>query len=148
VLVALDDRAGERLARVKVPGTLPRLVPVPPAPGQSGSADGRHQPLCFVWLEQVVTANIQSLFPGMRIVATYPFRVVRNGDLEIEEDEAADLLSDVEQMLQQRPFGFVASLAVDQSLPHDRRLWLADRLEVEDDAILVLDGPLGLTDLM
>jgi polyphosphate kinase len=144
LLVVLDDDGTERLARVKVPGTLPRLVPVPPAPGQAGSADGRRQPLCFVWLEQIVSANIQPLFPGMRIVATYPFRVVRNADLEIEEDEAAD----VEEMLRQRPFGFVASLAVDDSLPPDRCLWLADRLEVSQDAILVLDGPLSMAGLM
>jgi polyphosphate kinase len=148
VLVVLEDETGERLARVKVPGTLPRLLPVDPAPAQAGSSDGRHQPRCFVWLEQVVMANIHLLFPGMRITATYPFRVVRNADLEIEEDEAADLLADVEEMLRQRPFGFVACLTVDRSLPADRRVWLADRLEVGAEATLVLDGPLGLADML
>jgi polyphosphate kinase len=148
LLVVLRDDTGERLARVKVPGTLPRLVSVESVSAQRDSSDGRHQPLCFVWLEQVITANIQLLFPGMTIVATYPFRVVRNADLEIEEDEAADLLADVEEMLRQRPFGFVACLTVDHSLPPDRRAWLADRLEVGPAAIQVLDGPLGLADLM
>jgi polyphosphate kinase len=148
LLVVLGDETGERLARVKVPGTLPRLVPVEPVPPQGGSADGRHRPLCFVWLEQVVTANIQLLFPGMPVAATYPFRVVRNADLEIEEDEAADLLADVEEMLRQRPFGFVACLTVDESLPAERRAWLADRLEVGPEGIQVLHGPLGLADLM
>jgi len=149
LFVILDDGAAERLARVKVPGTLPRLVPIPQAAAQSGLVDGRHhQQHCFVWLEQVITANIHLLFPGMRILATYPFRVVRNADLEIEEDEAADLLADVEEMLRQRPFGFVACLTVDRSMPPDRLAWLADRLEVGVDATLVLDGPLGLADLI
>jgi polyphosphate kinase len=148
LLVVLRDVSGERLARVKVPGTLPRLVPVEPAAGQAGSADGRHQPRCFVWLEQVVTANIQLLFPGLGIMETHPFRVIRNADLEIEEDEAADLLADVEEMLRQRPFGFVACLTVDRSLPADRRAWLADRLDVGPEATLILGGPLGLSDLM
>jgi polyphosphate kinase len=148
ILVILRHEGGERLARVKVPGTLPRLVPVEPTPGRAGSSDGRHRPRCFVWLEQVVTANIELLFPGIPIAATYPFRVVRNADLEVEEDEAADLLADVTEMLRQRPFGFVACLTVDRSLPAHRRAWLADRLDVGADATLVLNGPLGLADLM
>ena len=148
LLVVIHDRSGERVARVKVPGVLPRLVPVPPGPAQSGSPDGAHAPLCFVWLEQVVAANIASLFPGKAIVATYPFRVTRNADLEIQEDEAADLLITVQEGLRQRPFGFVARLSVDASMPAALRAWLAEQLDIAADDVYCINGPLGLSALM
>jgi polyphosphate kinase len=148
LLVVINDAGGPRLARVKVPGTLPRLVPIPPGPRQPASADGAHAPVAFVWLEQVVAANAQALFPGKEVVATYPFRVTRNADMEIQEDEASDLLESVTNSLRQRPFGFVSRLVVDQSMPHEHRIWLAERLDVDPDDLYTLDGPLGLTDLM
>jgi polyphosphate kinase len=148
LLVVIHEAGGTRLARVKVPGVLPRLVPVEPGPAQAGAVEGGHRPACFVWLEQVVAANIQSLFPGKEIVATYPFRVTRNADMEIQEDEAADLLASVEASLRQRPFGFVSRLTVTSAMPDDCRVWLAEQLEVNPDDIYVLDGPLGLGALM
>jgi polyphosphate kinase len=148
LLVVLGDGLGDRVARLRIPPSLPRLIPVEPGPAQPGSADGRRKPVCFTWLEQVVAANIQSLFSGIPIAATYPFRVLRNGDLEIQEDEAADLLRGVQAMLRARPFGFVTCLTVDRSMPSDRREWLADKLQVGSDSILLLDGPLGLGGLM
>jgi polyphosphate kinase len=148
LLVVLGDGAGDRVARLRMPSGLPRLVPVEPGAAQSGAADDRWPPVCFTWLEQVVAANIQSLFRGIPIVATYPFRVIRNGDVAIEEDEAADLLHHVEAMLRSRPFGFVTSLTVDRSMPEERRAWLAEKLQIGPDEMLVLDGPLGLSGLM
>ena len=123
-----------------------------PDPGRAGAgaAGGRTAiaPHCFVWLEQVVAANLQALFPGKEIVATYPFRVTRNADMEIQEDEAADLLSTVEASLRQRPFGFVSRLTVDSSMPAEHRVWLAEQLEVNPADVYALDGPLGLGALM
>jgi polyphosphate kinase len=146
LLVIIGDGTTDRVARLKMPTTLPRLVPVEPSAAQPG--DGRHRGVCFTWLEQVVAANIGFLFPGMPVQATYPFRVIRNGDLEIEEDEAGDLLHDVQTMLRARPFGFVTCLMVDSSMPADRREWLAEKLDTGPDATLQVDGPLGLADLM
>jgi polyphosphate kinase len=148
LLVVLGDGQGDRVARLRIPAGLPRLVPVEPGPGQPGAGDGRRRAVCFTWLEQVVAANIQSLFQGFPIVASYPFRVIRNGDVAIEEDEAADLLHHVEAMLRTRRFGFVTSLTVDCSMPAERREWLADKLGIGPEAMLVLNGPLGLSGLM
>jgi len=131
-----------------VPPTLPRLVPVEPGPTQRVAAGARRQPACFVWLEQVIAANIGSLFAGIPILATYPFRVLRNGDLEIQADEAMDLLQNVKAMLRARPFGFVTCLTVDESMPADRLAWLHEKLEVGSGATLRLNGPLGLSALM
>ncbi|MBK7599742.1 MAG: hypothetical protein IPJ07_14965 [Acidobacteria bacterium] len=89
-----------RFARVKLPPNVPRLFPV--------SGDG----YCFVLLEEVISAHIETLFPGMRILECQPFRITRDADIEIEEDEAGDLLKTVEQQLRQRRFGFGVRLEV------------------------------------
>jgi polyphosphate kinase len=150
LLIVLGDAdgSGERVARLRVPPTLPRLVPVQSGPAQRIGVGERHQPVCFVWLEQVIAANIGTLFAGIPILATYPFRVLRNGDLEIQADEAVDLLQNVKAMLRARPFGFVTCLTVDESMPPDRLAWLHDKLEVGSGATLRLNGPLGLSALM
>jgi polyphosphate kinase len=148
IVLGNEDGPGERVARLRVPPTLPRLVRVEAGAAQRIGANERHQPVCFVWLEQVIAANIQSLFTGIPILATFPFRVLRNGDLEIQADEAGDLLQNVKAMLRQRPFGFVTCLTVDSSMPDDRLAWLHDKLEVGLSATLRLNGPLGLSGLM
>ncbi len=148
IVLGDDDGSRERVARLRVPPTLPRLVPVEPGPAQRTGAGERHPPVCFVWLEQVIAANIGTLFAGIPILATYPFRVLRNGDLEIQADEAVDLLENVKAMLRARPFGFVTCLAVDESMPADRLAWLHDNLEVGSGATLRLNGPLGLSALI
>src|SRR5262245_8185712 len=80
LLILLEDGSGQRVARLRIPPTLPRLVPVPTGAADGAAHDDRHQSACFVWLEQVVAANVHVLFHGHRITATYPFRVVRNGE--------------------------------------------------------------------
>jgi polyphosphate kinase len=147
LLVVLGDGDGDRVARVRMPASLPRLVSIEPGPAQGSPPDGGRA-VCFTWLEQVVAANIQSLFDGIPVQGTYPFRVIRNADLEIEEDEAADLLQDVKAMLRARPFGFVTCLTLDRSMPIERRSWLAEKLRVDPEGILLLDSPLGLGDLI
>jgi polyphosphate kinase len=144
LLVMLTDG---RVARLKIPPSLPRMTPVAPGPAQP-AADGRRPSVCFVWLEQVVAANIEGLFPGIPIEATYPFRVLRNADVEIEEADAGDLLADVEAMLRARRFGFVTCLAVDGSMPAERADWLKERLGVGPNGTFRLNGPLGLGELM
>ncbi len=148
IVLGNGDAPGERVARLRVPPTLRRLVPVEPGPAQHAATNARRQPVCFVWLEQVIAANIESLFTGIPILATYPFRVLRNGDLEIQADEALDLLQNVKAMLRARPFGFVTCLTVDDSMPDDRLAWLQEKLEVGSNATLRLNGPLGLSGLM
>ena len=96
--VTLRDEDGlERFARVKVPGTLPHLVPLRRSSGavrKDGTVPHHHY---FVWLEHVIAANLEALFPGMQIVAAHPFRVIRDADMAIQELEAYDLLETMEE---------------------------------------------------
>ena len=142
-VVVRDPDLGERFARMKVPGVLPRFVPCPPE--GSGGAGGVRR---FVWLEQVIAANMESLFPGLQVLESYPFRVTRDADLEIQEDEAADLLQTVEQGLRRRQFGDVARLEVTQAMPPRLRELLIENLLVDPADVYAVPGPLGLSDLM
>ncbi len=140
-VVVRDPQLGEKFARMKVPGVLPRFVPVPP----DGNGDGSP---CFVWLEQVLAANLDTLFTGLHVVESHPFRVTRDADLEIREDEASDLLQTVEQSLQQRHFGDVCRLEVSAAMPARLRDLLTANLLVDPADVYAIDGPLGLSDLM
>ena len=158
----------DRFARLKIPPTLPRFVPVPVAEREPESAAGpdtlpsasaeasppilaapSREALAFVWLEQVVAAHLESLFRGMEILASYPFRVLRDAEIEIQEDDdAADLLEVVEHGLRERRFGSPVELCVDLSMPAEVRALLLEHLELQKEDVLVVDGPLGLGDLM
>jgi polyphosphate kinase len=125
----------DRFARVKVPGILPRFIPL---------GDGA----TFVPLEQLVASHLDRLFPGMTVVAAHPFRVTRDADIELAEDEADDLLVAVEQELRRRRFGAVVRLEVVASMPDPVVRLLQRELEVDDDAVVTVEGPLNLGDLM
>jgi polyphosphate kinase len=125
----------DRFARVKVPGILPRFVAL---------GDGA----TFVPLEQVVAAHLDKLFPGMDVVEAHPFRVTRDADIELAEDEADDLLVAVEQELRRRRFGAVVRLEVAASMPDHVVRLLQRELEVDDDSVVTMEGPLSLADLM
>jgi polyphosphate kinase len=150
-VVVNDPVQGERFARLKVPDVFPRLLPIP----SEEKADmyerlglAQAQYTNFVWLEQVVVANLDLLFTGMEIVAAYPFRVTRDADLEIEEDEAADLLTAIEESVGQRYFGSVVRLQVDTTMPERIRDILVDNLGIAPYQVFTVDGPLGLADIM
>jgi polyphosphate kinase len=135
-----DAKHGERPARVKVPPTIPRLIPVPLADAQSG-----HK--AFVWIEQVIAAHLNQLFRGFDVWESYPFRVLRDADIELREDDSSDLLESIEQSLRDRRFGSVVDLAVNPSMPQHIRDLLLENLELTPDDLTVIDGPLGLGDL-
>jgi polyphosphate kinase len=145
-VVITDHTHGELFARVKVPPTLPRLVPVPTAKDSSSVG--------FVWIEQVIAANLSKLFPGFDVWESYPFRVLRDADIELQEDEASDLhdpgshLEYVEQEVRERRFGSVIDLAVNPSMPPRIRSLLLDNLEITTADLTVIDGPLGMGDVM
>ncbi|MGH9054595.1 MAG: polyphosphate kinase 1 [Acidimicrobiales bacterium] len=130
-----DPAGGERrFARVKVPPLLPGLLAMP---------DGER----FVALEQVIAAHLGSLFPGMEIESHHPFRVTRNADLTLEEDEADDLLEAVEMELRRRRFGRAVRLEVDASMTDEVRTLLARELDLQAEDVYDVDGPLDLTAL-
>jgi polyphosphate kinase len=125
-----------RFARVKVPPIVPRLVPV----GDSG--------IEFTFLEDVIAANINILFPGMHAGEAYAFRVTRDADIEIREDEANDLLQMMEQQLRKRRFGTAVRLEVSQTMPGEMLRTLASSLGLGADDVYTIDGPLNVPDLM
>jgi polyphosphate kinase len=134
---ALGTRGVEPLfVRIKVPSILPRLVPV----GLSGSR--------FVLLEEVIEANIQSLFPAMRPGTCYRFRVTRDADIEIREEEALDLLSLIEEEVRQRRFGTPVRLEVSHDMPESMVSYLVESLSIDDSDVYRIDGPLAIQELM
>jgi polyphosphate kinase len=150
-VVVNDSGYGKRFARLKVPHILPRLLRVPPeSQAESAESLGLDDLASteFVWLEGVVAANLDLLFPGMEIIAAYPFRVTRNADVEIEEDEASDLLEVTREMVGQRHFGFAVRLEVDDQMPKEFLNILASNLDLAPYQIYSTDVPVGLADLM
>jgi polyphosphate kinase len=130
-----------RFARVKVPESLPRFVAVEPAESASGVEE-------YVSLEQLIAGNLADLFPGTRILGAYPFRVTRDMDLDILEEEAADLLSLVDREIRKRRFGAAVRLEVAPSVPpHIRRL-LLQKLEIDEEDLYEARSLLGLSGLM
>jgi polyphosphate kinase len=143
-----DKKGREHFGRIKVPTTLPRLVPIKRSSGgvrKNGTVPYNHY---FVWLEQVIAANLDILFPGMDVIETHPFRVTRDADMVIQELEAADLLETMEQTVRQRRFGSVVRLTVNERMPTHVREILMENLEVDRNDIYTVHGPLGLSGLM
>lgn len=147
-VVISDEYGQERFARVKVPKTLPRLVPIKRSSGgvrRDGTPPQHHY---FVWLEQVIAANLDKLFPGMAIIEAHPFRVTRDADMVIQELEAGDLLESIEQIVRQRRFGSVMRLTVNDAMPTRIREILVENLEMDHRDVYTVEGPLGLGDLI
>lgn len=143
-----DERRQEHFARIKVPDTLPRCVPIKRSSGglrKDGTVPYNHY---FVWLEQVISTNLDKLFPGMEVLESHPFRVTRDADMEIQELEAADLLETIEQNVRQRRFGSVVRVTVNDDMPAHIREILLENLELDRNDIYTLRGPLGLSGLM
>ncbi len=135
----------ERFARLKVPPLFPRLLSIPEFSVDTGPEP---VPSGFVWIEDVIAANLDLLFPGCAVIAAYPFRVTRDADPDIEEDEAADLLQAIQESLRQRHFGTAIRLEVSGKMPDRIREMLAHNLELVLDQILAVPGPLGMADLI
>ncbi len=146
-----DPVHGKRFARLKVPQIYPRLIAIPDEEAVDELAElgiSAVDSTNFVWVEEVVKANLDLLFPGIEILEAYPFRVTRDADPEIREDEASDLLSAIEESVQERQFGSAIRLEIDTSMPEDVRLLLQKNMNLEPYQVYVIDGPIGLGDLM
>jgi polyphosphate kinase len=144
-----DPQAGPRLARLKIPDVLPRLIPVPPPIDEESrvaTASGRAAQT-FVWLEQLIAANLGTLFPGLEVVESYAFRVIRDADIEIQEDEAADLSRSVEDSIRKRRFGDVVQITVESAMPQRLRTLLMQYLEIGPEDVYSEENPLGLSAL-
>ena len=150
-VVVHDPKHGQRFARLKVPKIYSRLIAIPSEETadefQELGLDDRSSTI-FVWVEEVVKANLDLLFPGLKIEEAYPFRVTRDADPEIEEDEASDLLSAIEESVRVRQFGSAIRLEIDNTMPDQVRDILQTNLDVASYQIYVVDGPIGLSDAM
>jgi polyphosphate kinase len=150
--VVIDDpQYGERFARLKVPGVFPRLLRIPSEErAESYESLGLAGVMAnnFVWLEEVVAANLDLLFPGLEVVAAYPFRVTRDADPEIEEDEASDLLLAIEESVRMRHFGSAVRLEVETAMPERIRDILVNNLGLAPYQVYTKDAPIGMADLM
>ncbi|HEV7890254.1 MAG TPA: polyphosphate kinase 1 [Pyrinomonadaceae bacterium] len=133
---SLTGKVEPRFARVKVPPHVPRLVKV--------GADASK----FVLLEEVIEANLDALFPRMLTRKPYAFRVTRDADVEIREDEANDLLQTMEQTLRSRRLGAPVRLEVAADMPEEMRDLITSSLELGPDEVYDIDGPLAVRDLM
>jgi polyphosphate kinase len=136
VLVKRPDTNEELFARVKVPQSLPRFIETQEL--EFGK---------FISLENVIIANLEHLFPGMEIEDYYTFRLTRNADLEIEEDESENLLESMEQELLRRKFGPPVRLEVDIDIKSDLVKKLKEELSIKDEDISRYPEPLDLTGL-
>jgi polyphosphate kinase len=124
-----------RFARVKIPANVPRLIRI-------------NETLKFVFLEDLVSVHIASLFPKCSILECQPFRITRDADMEIEEDEAEDLLKSVQQTLRQRRFGFGVRLEVSSAMSAPMVELLRQSLQLDEQDVYSIDGPLNIPDLM
>jgi polyphosphate kinase len=143
-----SEKGEEHFARIKVPASLPRLVPIKRSSGgvrKDGTVPHHHY---FVWLEQVIANNLHALFPGMEITEVYPFRLTRNADFEIQELEADDLLETMQESVRGRRFGTVVRLSIVPETPSDLKNLLIQNLEMDANDVYILENPLGLSSLI
>ena len=157
LIVVLKSKGESRFARVKVPALLPRFVPIPATrpEGESGTVLAGPMPeqpgiLRFTLLEELIAAHMDRLFPGSRVVASYPFHLIRDSDVEPDEDDedSHNLLEVMKETISQRPFGSTVRIDVDKTMPKAVRAWLVEQVHAMPQDVYVVDGLLGFEDLM
>lgn len=141
-LAVVVKHAGRtKFARVKIPDVLPRFVPLPERLATRGAQT-------FVFLEDVIRANLGRLFPGTTVRGAYLFRVIRDADLVIQEDEADDLLESIDKSLRQRRHGALCLLKVETGVPRRVLDTLIENFEIEEENVLRTKERLGFDDWM
>lgn len=135
-LIRKKDSKEVEIATVQVPSVLPRIVHVP------SEQDGVQE---IILLEEVIEKNIAKLFLNYEVTCSHPYRIMRNADLTIDEDDAADLLKEIERQIKQRQWGEVIRLEVEDSIDKELLNQLVKQLEVAKENIFAINGPLDLT---
>ena len=133
-----ESKKDTMFATVQVPGVLPRLVQIP----------GDENTVSFILLEQVIERNIGKLFSNYKVVCAYPYRIMRNADLTIDEDEASDLLKEIQNKLKMRQWGEVIRLEVEDGIDKKLLKFLRSELKVAEEDVFKIAGPIDLTVLM
>ncbi|MDO5537376.1 MAG: polyphosphate kinase 1 [Desulfovibrionaceae bacterium] len=152
-LILLRDKSGNKhFARVRCPGNVPRLIFVPR--GKEGKSYAQlglvtnMRDTDILLLEELVQEYLGSLFPGYEVVSSGCFRITRNTDVEIEEDEADDLLQAVKDLVDQRRFGDVVRLETAHGMPADLRDFLIKKLRLKPFQVYTVRGPMAFADLI
>lgn len=141
-LISKKDKKGKEeleFATVQVPSVLPRIVQLP---------DDKDGNTVVILLEEVIERNINKLFLSNAVVCTCPYRIMRNADLTIDEDEAADLLKEIQKQLKKRQWGEVIRLEVEERMDERLLKILEEEFQIKDEDIFKINGPLDLTFLM
>jgi polyphosphate kinase len=141
IAIILDDpetsEVEEKVCVVQIPNNISRFY----------SLESENQNN-YILLEDIIKANAEKLFTGMRAIDSFAFRITRNADLELEEEEAADLLTLIEEEVKKRRLGILVRLEVDEKMPDKLLNFLKNTLDAENNEIYKIDGPLNLGDLM
>ena len=142
-VILRNPRSGkEHFARIKVPDSLPRLIAVP---GREFLTTDKHAGAAFIPIEDVIGQHLDHLFPGMDILEHHLFRVTRNENVEVEEDDAENLLTAMEKELERRRFGAGVRLEVENTVSSFTRRYLTKALSLRDEDVFCLPAPLDLT---
>lgn len=134
-----EDKEQTIFATVQVPSVLPRVVEIPGA---------SQEDTCFILLEQIIERNLGKLFSNYKVLCAYPYRIMRNADLTIDEDEASDLLKEIQNKLKMRQWGEVIRLEVEEKMDKKLLRFLRTELNVAEEDIFHIPGPVDLTFLM
>ncbi len=134
-----EEKGKTEFATVQVPSVLPRIVRLP---------DGPEGEKCVILLEELIERNIDKLFSNYDVVCAHPYRIMRNADLTIDEDDAADLLKEIQKQLKKRQWGEVIRLEIEDKMDPKLLKILKQEFEIKDDDIYKISGPLDLTFLM
>ncbi|MBK8981215.1 MAG: polyphosphate kinase 1 [Ignavibacteria bacterium] len=141
LVILLDDPdteyVEEKVCVIQIPNNISRFYLI--------DEESDHK---FILLEEIIKANAEKLFPGMKLIDSYAFRITRNADLELEEEEAADLLTLIEEEVKKRRLGILVRLEVDRKMPDKLMNYLENILNADKNEIYKIDGMLNLGDLM
>ncbi len=142
-----DTKGEERFARVKIPDSLPQLISVDKPSLMANRIPSSVRPQSYMWLDELISAHLQALFPGMQVLEFHPFHVTRDAEVEIQEWEAEDLLETTEEGIRQRRFGDVVKLTVDESTPDRILEILMSNLEIDATDVYQIQGRFPLSSL-
>jgi polyphosphate kinase len=146
-VIVKDPDNGEKYARIKVPTDLfPRLVEIPDRGKEFNNETKAKKETNLVFIEDIIKSEINKLFPGLQVVATYPFRMTRNAEIRITDDIASDLLTAMELGIESRRTGFPVRLEIDYSMPDKLKKLFIHNFMLTDDLVYKVDLPLAIVD--
>jgi len=135
-------------ARLKVPSILPRLIRLEDIIPSERTNSNDEFVAKFIWIDDLIKNNISSLFSGLEVISAHKFRITRNTDLAIQEDEADDLLAIIEENVKRRKFGSVVRFEVEKDMPKFMIEILSKNLQISEKDLQVVNGPIGISSIM